>query len=318
MKKRDVVIIGGSLAGAACARELTRLGVDAIALERDRFPRDKVCGGFLSAGAVDCLDQLAVLEEVRAAGAVSVTHARIRAGSTDVEVEFDRPGLGISRSSLDRILARTPEVEQGRSVQEIRKLDDGFVVNNDMRCGVVIDAAGKLSRFTRRRTENEFGVQYVEGGGRGPVLDFWFREDGYGGGVSVEGGRSNFCFLIKKDALREYLRGREGCMVTGPVAYDRVPGEFIAIGDAAGMIDPFCGEGMRHALETGILSAQVVAGGIRRRASYEEIKRDYELEWQSRWRTRRRIGAVLRRSQSWFGPALRVAPSWLVKAVMRM
>ena len=53
VKHVDVVIIGGSLAGAACVRELARRGIDAVAFERDRFPREKVCGGFLSPGAVD-------------------------------------------------------------------------------------------------------------------------------------------------------------------------------------------------------------------------------------------------------------------------
>ncbi len=66
--KCDVVIIGGSLAGAACARELVKSGVDAVALERDRFPRQKVCGGFLSPGAVDSLESLGVLDDVRGAG----------------------------------------------------------------------------------------------------------------------------------------------------------------------------------------------------------------------------------------------------------
>ena len=69
MKHVDVAIIGGSLAGAACVRELTRFGIDAVAFERDRFPREKVCGGFLSPGAIDLLDQLGTLEAVRAAGA---------------------------------------------------------------------------------------------------------------------------------------------------------------------------------------------------------------------------------------------------------
>jgi len=65
VKHIDVVIIGGSLAGAACARELARQGIDAVAFDRDRFPRDKVCGGFLSPGAVDLLDELDVLEAVQ-------------------------------------------------------------------------------------------------------------------------------------------------------------------------------------------------------------------------------------------------------------
>jgi flavin-dependent dehydrogenase len=315
MNKRDVVIIGGSLAGAACARELVRLGIDAVAFERDRFPRPKVCGGFLSAGAVDALDRLNVLGEIKQAGAVEVNSSRIRAGSTDVEIAFKRPGLGISRSVLDSVLARIPQVEQGRSVLSVRQVDSGFDVDG-VACSVVIDAAGKLSRFTRRSPVDEFGVQYDEQGGRGSVLDFWFSEEGYGGGVSIEGGRSNFCFLVKKSALKGYLRGREKCLVTGPIAYDKAPGEFIAVGDAAGMIDPFCGEGMRHALETGILAAQVVAEGIRRGASYEQMKRQYESRRQQQWNTRRNLGAALRRYQKWFGPALRIAPAWLVRAVL--
>ena len=109
-KNHDVVIIGGSLAGAACVRELVRLGIDAIALERDRFPRRKVCGGFLSPGAVNSLEQLGLLDEIVNAGAVKVSSARVRAGSIEVEIPFGRPGLGVSRNVLDHILARDARV----------------------------------------------------------------------------------------------------------------------------------------------------------------------------------------------------------------
>ena len=71
-----------------------------MALERDRFPRQKVCGGFLSPGAVEQLGYLGVLDDVRRAGAVQITSARIRAGSADVDVPFERPRLGISRAYL--------------------------------------------------------------------------------------------------------------------------------------------------------------------------------------------------------------------------
>jgi flavin-dependent dehydrogenase len=311
--KRDVVIIGGSLAGAACARELVRLGIDAIALERDRFPRPKVCGGFVSPGAVDALESLGVLDEVRRSGAVPVASVRIRAGSTNVEIPFERTGLGISRAVLDDVLAGNAPVVQGNVVREVRRADGGFVVDG-VPCSVVIDAAGKLSRFTRREAVDEFGIQYTEEGGLGSVLDFEFFETGYGGGVSVEGGRSNFCFLVKKDGLKRQLESRD-CLVTGPLAYDRLPGRFIAIGDAAGMVDPFCGEGMRHALETGMLAARVVAAGLRRHAGYEEMKWEYEARWERSWAVRRGLMGWLRQSRGWFGPALRVAPGWLVNRI---
>jgi flavin-dependent dehydrogenase len=313
MTKHDVIIIGGSLAGAACARELERLGIDAIALERDRFPRAKVCGGFVSPGAVKCLDGLGVLDEVRKAGAVEVTSAQVRVGSVNAKIPFERAGLGISRGALDDVVARGARVNQGCSVREVRR-DNGAFRLDGMACSVVIDAAGKLSRFSSRRTVEEFGIQYVQSGTRGPVLDFSFFEDGYGGVVSIEGGRSNSSFLIKKDALPKYL-DREGCLVTGPLAYDRVPGAFIAIGDAAGMVDPFCGDGMRHALETGILAARVTARGIRRRASYEEMKWEYEAKWARRWAGRRMIGAMIRsllRHRRVFAGALSVTPTWII------
>jgi len=103
--------------------------------------------------------------------------------------------------------------------------------------------------------------------------------------------------------------------VTGPLAYDRLPGEIIAIGDAAGMVDPFCGEGMRHALETGMLAARVVARGIRRRASYEEMKWEYDAQAERRWGPRRALGAGIRRlirNPKWFAAAMRVTPARLV------
>jgi flavin-dependent dehydrogenase len=313
MNKHDVVIIGGSLSGAACARELDRQGIDAIAYERDYFPRRKVCGGFLSPGAVKCIERIGVLDEVLRAGAVEVTSAHVRIGQVEIDVPFQRSGLGISRQALDDIVAGSTRIQQGHDVREVRRVNGGFIVDG-IRCSVVIDASGKLSRFTKREGVPEFGIQYLEPESRGSVLAFSFFDDGYGGSVSVEGGRSNSCFLIRKDALRKYS-DRQECMVTGPLAYDRLPGDFIAIGDAAGMLDPACGDGMRHALETGLLAARVIAAGIRRHAGYDEMKSEYESEWQRRWLIKRALGAGMRRllTRPWlFSAVMQRAPTRLI------
>jgi flavin-dependent dehydrogenase len=297
MRKHDVVIIGGSLGGAACVRELVRRGVDAVAFERDHFPRPKVCGGFVSAGAVDCLEQLGVLDHVVRAGATRVHSARIRAGSAEVTIAFDRAGLGISRNVLDGVVARGAAVEEGRLVTSVSRTETGFQVSGPaiaVAARVVIDAAGKLGRFSHRMAVDEFGIQFLQDEAMPGVLDFWFFDDGYGGSVQVEGGRGNFCFLVKKDKLTRYL-GRTGCLVTGPLAYERVAGDYISIGDAGGMVDPFCGEGMRHALDTGMLAARVVADGLRAGRGYDDLRQEYELEWRRRWLGKRRAGAVVRR-----------------------
>jgi len=297
MRKHDVIVVGGSLAGAACTRELIRQGVDAVAFERDHFPRSKVCGGFVSPGGVECLERLGVLDQVVRAGATAVYSAKIRVDSTEVEIPFSRPGLGISRNALDHIVAAGAAIEQGRVVNSVSRTETGFLVSGtgiEAAARIVVDASGKLGRMSRRVAMDEFGIQFLENATRRGVLDFWFFEDGYGGGVEVESGRGNFCFLINKDKLTRYL-GRRGCLVTGPLAYERVSGEYIAIGDAAGMVDPFCGEGMRHALDTGMLAAQVVAAGLWARRNYDDIRREYDMEWRHRWSMKRRVGALVRR-----------------------
>ena len=329
MKHIDVVIIGGSLAGAACARELARQGIDAVAFDRDRFPRDKVCGGFLSPGAVDLLDELDVLEAVRAAGAMPVRSSRIRIGGGEIPVELPKPGLGISRRALDAIMADRAGVQQG-FVRDVKRADGGFKVQLESReisASVIVDAAGKLSRLSKRKAVPQFGVQFYEKGSRGEVLDFWFFEEGYGGAVTVEEGRTNACFLVSTEMLPELLgrpspSGRrwpegpdegfsgpgnpspaasrhplplgDGVLVTGPLAYDRLSSDFISIGDAAGMVDPFCGEGMRHALDTGICAARTIATGLNHGDSYEVMRARYEQDSHKRWRGKRRLGSVIR------------------------
>jgi flavin-dependent dehydrogenase len=296
-----VLIIGGGLAGAACTIALRRAGVDVLALDRDQFPRRKVCGGFLSPGAIQCLDDLGLLPQVRSEGAVAVRRARVRLGDREIDIPFDEPALGISRERLDQILAEAARVRSGHFVEHVEPLKKGFRVHvtaSDGRslrldAAIVIDAAGKLSRFTGRRTRPQYGVQYYEDRPTDSTLEFRFFEGGYGGSVSVEGGRTNTCFLVDKTRVGAY-RDRDGCMVTGSVGYTRTRGQYLAIGDAGGMIDPFCGEGIRHALESGRTAGEIVSEGMDRGLSYAAIRESYERGHEQAWRRKRALGSILR------------------------
>ena len=297
MKTIDVVIIGASLAGAACVRTLTRAGVEAVAVERDRFPREKVCGGFLSPGAVEILNELDVLNKLRAAGAVNVHSASLRSEGKNFSIPFRRAGLGVSRKTLDAVMGDHSAVLYGNVLSTKRQPDGRFRIcmndGSELFANVVIDAAGKLSRFTERRASPQFGIQFYEAESRGDVMDFWFFSDGYGGTVGIEGNRSNSCFLVRRDALPRYV-GKPDCLVTGPMVYRVGRSAFMAIGDAAGMIDPFCGEGMHHALDTGVIAAEIVIQGLEKSWSYGEMRRDYERERNRRWSRKRAMARVAR------------------------
>jgi flavin-dependent dehydrogenase len=297
MRTHDVVVIGGSLAGSACARMLRAGGFDAIAFERDRFPRDKVCGAFLSPSGVRALDELGLLHTVLDAGAAWIRFARVRGFGADFTIPFDPAGLGISRRRLDHLLAAAAPVEEKTAVTGVTREDGrfrvSFVDHDDVRCRILVDAAGKLSRFTRRVAVDEYGVQAEEEAPPQDGIDFWFYEDAYGGTISVERNLKNVCFLVRKPALRRWLGEREW-RVTGPLAYRRIPGPYISVGDATGMVDPFCGDGMGHALASGILAARVIANGFDCGLDYETMRQKYEQEWSERWSGKRRLSSIIR------------------------
>jgi len=184
---------------------------------------------------------------------------------------------------------------------------------SELRATMVIDAAGKLTRFGNLAESPQFGIQFYEPEPRGDVMDFWVFPDGYGGAVSIEGGRSNACFLIKKAALPNYLEKAE--KVTGPVAYRSAESDFISIGDAAGMIDPFCGEGMHHALHTGQIAAASVIRGIENRWSYLRMRHHYESERNRHWGWKKAMARAARYALNHpklVNAVLRYNAAWLI------
>ena len=48
MERCDVLIVGGGPSGSSCAWGLRDSGLDVLVLDKSVFPRDKVCGGWIT------------------------------------------------------------------------------------------------------------------------------------------------------------------------------------------------------------------------------------------------------------------------------
>lgn len=100
-----MAVVGGGLAGCAAAARLAHNGWPVLLLERDTFPRDKLCGEFLSGESRALLEQLGCLDAILARGATEIRKVKfVTIKGREVSVPLPVPALGISRRVLDEVL----------------------------------------------------------------------------------------------------------------------------------------------------------------------------------------------------------------------
>ncbi|MBI5017664.1 MAG: NAD(P)/FAD-dependent oxidoreductase [Deltaproteobacteria bacterium] len=100
----DAVVVGAGPAGSACALRLAEQGHAVALVDRESFPRSKVCGGGLIADAVAALARLGVLDDVQAAAHPLDTLSLF--SPSQIEVRAHGAYLTLERADLDAILAR--------------------------------------------------------------------------------------------------------------------------------------------------------------------------------------------------------------------
>src|SRR6185312_3592281 len=103
MAAPDLFIAGAGPAGCAAAWTAARAGARVTLCEQSSFPRDKVCGEFISAEALPLLTEIA---PDLVAASPTITHARFLAPSGHASrFRLPAPARGISRWALDAALA---------------------------------------------------------------------------------------------------------------------------------------------------------------------------------------------------------------------
>lgn len=244
----DVAISGAGLAGAALGLWLARSGVKVAIVDAATFPRDKVCGEFLSPESWGVLDRLGLSDDIVARGyhpirRVRLTTPRGRVIDAEFAPEGQPPGIGFGRATLDNLLV-SRAVEAGATLVEGTRIagpivEDGRVVGLrgrhavvgqvEVRASVTVAADGRHSKLVEKtgrvrarslRRPRLFGlkrhVAVDDATAREPAgtVGLHLVAGGYVGTCEVEGGLTNLCGLLP-EALAGDVRGDLDLLASG-------------------------------------------------------------------------------------------------------
>src|SRR5712692_6917180 len=237
----DVIIAGGGPAGASAATYLTMRGARVLLAEQKKFPREKLCGEFISPECAVHFERLGVIDRILAAGPArlneTVFYARNGKSVCVPSTWFGANGaaLGLSRAEMDeRLLRRAGEagVTVLEDTQFVDLLFEKQVVRGvslkssgnqtSYRAPVTIDATGRARALARRVGPHRsrpnrgplvaFKAHLENARGAPGACEIYFYRGGYGGLSSIEDGRSNLCFIASARDVRACAADPERAM----------------------------------------------------------------------------------------------------------
>ena len=283
MTIHDVAVVGAGPAGGVLARQLALAGQNVVLLERERFPRRKVCGACIGPAAVGLLGDVGLagtLSESRAAALHDL--CLVHRGRT---ARLPLHGnVALSRPVFDARLVEAA-VEAGVDFRDATTVTGVDVVGAGVTLSVrgssaaiharvVVDASG-LGGLDRDRVvapDARLGVHGTFDDTRTDLPAHELRmvvgRDGYVGLVRVEDGSLNLAAAVDREALREGARAAIDRILEeageAPLPLEGEPWKgtrpltarpeslastrLFRIGDAAGYVEPFTGEGMGWAI----------------------------------------------------------------------
>ena len=237
----DAAIVGAGPAGSAAAILLARAGWSVVLIERQAFPRRKVCGECIAASNLALLDALGIGAEVEAHAGAALRRVALMRGDETIVAELPagdrahRWGRAIGREHLDTWLADAAEAAgatrlQPAALESIAGRAGDFVLSVrsvagqggevELGAGVVVAAHGSwqplpCEREARRDTRAASDLFAFKANFRGaaiapdllPVLSF---AGGYGGMVVADGGVTTLAGCIRRDRLDALRRDSPG------------------------------------------------------------------------------------------------------------
>jgi flavin-dependent dehydrogenase len=331
----DLIVCGAGPAGSACAITAARLGIRVLLLEKDRFPRQKVCGEFVSSESLGLLHGM--LEDGRFQACPQVSSSRIFVDGKTLTLPVSPAAQSIPRFDLDAALFQAAQragatAREEVTVNEVRRKGgfDVMTTEGALAGRAVINASGrwsKLTQFDAAGRDKWVGLKaHFSETAAAQSVDLYFFPGGYCGVTPVSASSVNACAMVRADVARTLedvfareprLRQRSSAwqplfspVTTSPLYFRQPETEtdgMLLAGDAAGFIDPFAGDGISLALHSGKLAAEAIVPFLRGECSLPEACRQYQAAYRRRFAPAFRNAARLRSALA--------APRWVRRAV---
>jgi flavin-dependent dehydrogenase len=335
----DLIVIGGGPAGCAASITAARAGARVLQLERGRFPRHKVCGEFVSAESLELLRQLVSHDHAQlVTHAPKIPRTRIFLDNAELVGKVSPAAASVTRFDLDRALWNSAtqsgvDAREGCAVQCVTGAGPFLVdtAEGSFEAKAVINATGRWSNLTspqiRARTSGErwIGIKaHFREAHPSQSVDLYFFEGGYCGvqpvSVSQNGSGTvvNACAMVRAevaatlpDVLKVHSalleRSRHWTPATDPVTTsplvfhkpELVHTRMLQIGDSATFVDPFIGDGISLALQSGALAAQCLDPFFKGECSLEQATSGYCAAYQRKLSRVFRNSSRLRRLLQW-------------------
>jgi menaquinone-9 beta-reductase len=316
----DLIVIGAGPAGSSAAITTAKSGFKVLQLEKARFPRHKVCGEFVSAESLELLATLLAPEYAKLLSeAIRIPQSRIFLDGRILQAEISPAAASIARFDMDSALWRSAqqmgvEAREQITVQKI-SFDSTFQVattGGTFESSAVIDASGRWSNLTATPSQMPptkwLGVKgHFAEQSPSQSVDLYFFDGGYCGVQPVElageysNGRVNACAMVRADlasnlqdvfvknaALQErsqYWRPLMEPVSTSPLIFrDPSPlrDNVLCAGDAAAFVDPFIGDGISLALQSGALAARSLTPYFGKKVSLPQACENYRMAYQKK------------------------------------
>ena len=217
--KVPILILGGGLAGLTAAIHLSKLGHQITVVEKNQYPKHKVCGEYISNEVKEYFNWLGlenILEKSH-----HINTFRLEMGQNNFsEVELPLGGFGISRYLLDDLLYQKAKSQNcifiHESVNDISFENNVFEIilssGLQIQTPITIGSFGKRSNidialkrdFIQKKSHWLAVKSHYQGQFDDRLVGLYPFHGGYCGVSKVEDGKINICYIVQTKVFKKF------------------------------------------------------------------------------------------------------------------